>query len=217
MLSIHPAQAGPRIRVIVDTDAKNEADDQYAIVHAALTPMFDLRGVIAAHYGTLRHPESMRQSRLEVDKLYGLLGLTPNYPIVDGAERAIPDETTPSRSQGAELIVREALRDDTDTPLFVAFFGPLTEMASALLTAPEIAERDVTVVWIGGGPYPDGGQEYNLSNDIAAANVVFDSSVRLWQVPSSTYKLMAVSYAELMVKVAPHGDLGAYLVDQLVE
>ena len=32
-------------RVVVNTDAKNEADDQYAIVHAVLT------GIIPTHFG----------------------------------------------------------------------------------------------------------------------------------------------------------------------
>ena len=36
-------------RVIINTDAKNEADDQYAIVQALLTPSFDLHGIIPAH------------------------------------------------------------------------------------------------------------------------------------------------------------------------
>ena len=40
------------VRVIVNTDAKNEADDQYAIVHALLTPTFDLHGIMPAHFGT---------------------------------------------------------------------------------------------------------------------------------------------------------------------
>lgn len=35
-----------QVRVLVNTDAKNEADDQFAIVHALLTPSFDLRGII---------------------------------------------------------------------------------------------------------------------------------------------------------------------------
>jgi hypothetical protein len=30
-------------RIIINTDAKNEADDQFAIVHALLTPSFDVR------------------------------------------------------------------------------------------------------------------------------------------------------------------------------
>ncbi len=33
-------------RVIINTDAKNEADDQFAIVHALLTPSFELHGFI---------------------------------------------------------------------------------------------------------------------------------------------------------------------------
>ncbi len=36
--------ADTKQRVIINTDAKNEADDQYAIVHAVLTPSFDLHG-----------------------------------------------------------------------------------------------------------------------------------------------------------------------------
>lgn len=35
-----------RALVIVNTDAKNEADDQYAIVHVLLTPSFEIHGVI---------------------------------------------------------------------------------------------------------------------------------------------------------------------------
>ena len=41
-------------RVIINTDAKNEADDQFAIVHALLSPTLDIRGLIAAHFGTSR-------------------------------------------------------------------------------------------------------------------------------------------------------------------
>ena len=43
-----------RRRVIIDTDAKNEADDQFAIVHALLSPSLEFGGLIAAHFGTSR-------------------------------------------------------------------------------------------------------------------------------------------------------------------
>jgi hypothetical protein len=82
---------------------------------------------------------------------------------------------------------------------------------------PAIATRNVRVIWIGGGEWPLGGNEFNLSNDIHAANVVFRSNVEVWQIPSTVYRLMAVSYAELYERVYPHGELGRYLVDQLVE
>ena len=53
---------GKRVRLIVNTDAKNEGDDQYAIVHALLSPKFDNRGVIAAHFGNEKSSHSMEDS-----------------------------------------------------------------------------------------------------------------------------------------------------------
>ena len=63
-------------RVIINTDAKNEADDQFAIVHALLSPTLDVRGLIAAHFGTRRSQRSMAESREEIDLLLQLLDLT---------------------------------------------------------------------------------------------------------------------------------------------
>ena len=133
-----------------------------------------------------------------------------------GAAKMLPDEKTPVASDGSALIIEEALKDDV-RPLHVAFLGPLTDMASALLENPSIAERNVIVVWIGGADWPVGGWEYNLWNDVAAANIVFRSKVELWQIPSTIYKRMVVSYAELVHKVYDKGPLGKYLVEQLVE
>jgi purine nucleosidase len=206
-------------RVIVNTDAKNEADDQFAIVHALLTPMFDLRGIIPAHFGTERSQRSMEESREEVDLLLRLMGLEGTVRIADGAPHALPDESTPVDSAGARLIIEEAHKDEGT--LFVAFLGPLTDMASALLIDPTIAERDVVVVWIGGPPYggtlPAYDREFNLRNDVHSANVVLGSGVEVWQVPMSTYVMMGVGYAELLEKVAPCGELGEYLVRQVME
>ena len=203
-------------RVIVNTDAKNEADDQYAIVHAVLTPSFDLHGIIPAHYGTRKTATSMQASRDETVKLLRLMDLEGDVRVEDGAPGALAGESTPLDSPGAQLIIAEAMRDDP-RPLYIAFYGPLTDMASALLIEPRVAERNVRVIWIGGGPWPSGGVEYNLSNDIHAANVVMKSQVEVWQVPRNTYRTMGVGYAELIEKVYPQGEIGKYLVEQLLE
>ncbi len=205
-----------KVRVILNTDAKNEADDQYAIVHAILTPLFELHGIIPAHFGDRRGPGSLQASQEEVLKLVDLMNLNGRIPIHAGAPGMLPDENTPTPSAGSAFIIEEALKDDP-RPLHIAFLGPLTDMASALLEKPAIAERNVRVVWIGGQDWPVGGWEYNLSNDVAAANVVFRSKIELWQIPSTIYKRMAVSYAELGEKVYDKGPLGKYLVEQLVE
>lgn len=207
--------ANKKARVIVNTDAKNEADDQYAIVHALLTPSFEIRGIIPAHFGTRKVADSMAASRSEVDLLIDLMGMNGKFRVENGAPQALPDERTGSSSPGANLIIEEAMKEDP-RPLHVAFYGPLTDMATAFLLEPQIAERDVRVIWIGGGPWPNGGPEYNLSNDIHAANVIFRSSLPIWQIPSPVYRRMAVSYAELERRVGQCGKVGRYLVDQLI-
>lgn len=210
-----------RRRLIVDTDAKNEADDQYAIVHALLSPTLDVRGLVAAHFGTERTTRSRAESRAEIDHLLQLMGLHGSRVVADGADAAIPDETTPAPSAGAQLIIEESRLASPGDPLFVAFLGPLTDMASAILLDPAIVERDVVVIWIGGSgygvdpSYP--GIEFNLRNDIAAANVVFDSGITLWQVPSNVYSMCSVGYAELDEKIGGTSPLADYLIAQLVE
>jgi len=208
-----------KIRLIINSDAKNEADDQYAIVHALLTPRFSIRGIIGAqfeHTAKLSGRQNTMQASVEeIGKILALMDMQGEVPVLRGAAEGLKDEQTPQTSEGAELIIREAMSDEP-SPLYAVFMGPLTDMASALLMRPEIANR-LTVIWIGGEAYPDGGWEYNLFNDIHAANVVFASQVQLWQVPRNVYSTMRVSIAELIHKVRPYGAIGRYLVDQLIE
>lgn len=210
--------ATPR-RIIVNTDAKNEADDQFAIVHALLSPTLDVRGIVPAHFGTRRTNESLRESREEVDLLLRLMGREGQYVIADGAPHKLPDEHTAVPSDGSRLIIEESKKDEGT--LYVTFLGPLTDMASAILEDPEIQDRDIVVVWIGGPPHGDvitpEGIEFNLSNDIASANVVMNSRITVWQIPSTVYAMVSVSHLELEHRVAPLGELGAYLTKQVIE
>ncbi|MEO3868642.1 hypothetical protein ABGB18_07420 [Nonomuraea sp. B12E4] len=69
--------------MIVDTDAKNEADDQFAIVHALLSPSLDIRGLVPAHFGNRRTRQSLEESRAEIDLLLRLLKLDDLEPLAD--------------------------------------------------------------------------------------------------------------------------------------
>jgi purine nucleosidase len=204
-----------KLRLIINTDAKNEADDQYAIVHGLLTPKFIIKSVIAAHFGTRRTQHSMEESYTEIKRVLSLMDMEDKVHVSRGAVHALKDEKTAVISEGAQLIVDEAMKEDP-LPLFVIFLGPLTDMASAYLLEPKIAER-LTVIWIGGGVWPEGCMEFNLSNDIHAANVVFKSNIPLWQVPMDVYSMMRIGLAELQLKVRPYGRIGRYLFEQLVE
>ncbi|QHC65474.1 nucleoside hydrolase [Rathayibacter sp. VKM Ac-2759] len=199
-------------RLIVSTDAANEADDQFAIVQALLTTTLDIRGLVSAHFGG---PGSRDASRREIDRTVGLSGVPA--PVLDGSADPLPDERTAAPSDGSRLIVDEALRDAGR--LWIAVLGPLTDVASALLEEPSIASRDVVVVWVGGPPYdeiPSYHPEFNLINDVAAANVVMASGVALWQIPMPVYSMVGIGHAELRTRLGGTSPLADYLVDQLI-
>lgn len=207
-----------KVRVIIHTDAKNEADDQYAIVHHLMTDKIVVKGLVGGHFNggfnTYGEGETAKASVAEINKLLDLMDLTGEYPVLLGSGFPMVDEQTPTDTEGARFIIDEAMKDDPK-PLFIACQGALTDVASAILLQPEICSR-MTIIWIGGGNYPEGGFEFNLKQDIAAANVVFKSSVPIWQVPMGVYKQMSVSLAELQQQVRPHGRIGKYLFEQMV-
>ena len=68
-----------KVRVIVHTDCKNEADDQYAVAHHLMTPRFDVKGLVAGHFWKI--PSSTvslalhRQATMRSSKSWSLWGL----------------------------------------------------------------------------------------------------------------------------------------------
>lgn len=208
-----------KVRMIVYTDCKNEADDQYALVHHLLTPKFIVKGIIGAHFNYKPQEwgegNTAKASCNEIEKVLKLMGLKGQYPVLEGAPRSMKDEKTPVESPAAKFIVEEAMRDD-DRPLYIACQGSVTDLASAILMEPKICSR-MTAVWVGGGMYPEGGPEFNMMNDICAVNVIFASSMNVWQIPLNVCKQTSVSLAELEYRVSSYGEVGKYLYDQMVD
>ena len=62
-----PVPAEKQCRVIVDTDAANEGDDQFAVIQAMLSPKFENVGFIAAHFG---REGSMEASFQELQRVF---------------------------------------------------------------------------------------------------------------------------------------------------
>ena len=108
-----------KIRVILDTDLKNEVDDQFAMVHAILTQSFDLKGVIPTHFGEEKSATSQQDSYREGMLILEKMGMTGKIRLENGAPKAMPDEKTPMDSPGAGLIIEEALKEDK-RPLYTA-------------------------------------------------------------------------------------------------
>lgn len=200
-----------QLRVICDTDAYNEADDQFCIAHMLMTPRFDVKALIAEQFGTVKYPDTEEESYKEIQNIVHLMGMDGEVNILHGAKKRLEDIDASADSEGARFIVEEALKDDP-RPLFVCCTGALTNLACAYLKNPEIAEK-ITVIWVGGEAYPKGGFEYNLHNDVKAASIILGSELEVWQVPKPVYITMKVSFFELLNHVYPHGALGRYLVE----
>jgi purine nucleosidase len=218
--------AGPRMRVVMDNDYSGDPDGLYQLVHHLLSPSVDIRAII----GSALLPDdpfdpggaAATGAHRRVVEVLELMGLQDRVRALEGSNPPLADRRTPQPSPGAEALVEEAMRTDTDLPLYAVFGASLTQLASAYLMEPRIQDR-LTAVWIGGPEYPGvpappaaDPVEYNLRIDVTAAQVVFnDSAIPLWQVPRSTYRQTLVSMAELEQQVRPMGRLGAHLVDAM--
>lgn len=112
-----------KIRYIIHTDCKNEADDQYTVVHGLMMEKFDVCGIIAGHFDKAnynRFPEhtTANASYEEIRKLLQLMKLEEKYPVYLGSNVALEDEKTPIVTEGARFIVEEAMKDDP-RPLYI--------------------------------------------------------------------------------------------------
>ncbi|MCR5674612.1 MAG: nucleoside hydrolase [Lachnospiraceae bacterium] len=202
-----------KIRVIIDTDAACEADDPFAIVHALLSPRLIVRGIAATHF---HEAGSVQRSYDEI--LTILRAMKREVPVFMGEEGPLADDADPAQvSPAADFLIEEAMREDPH-PLFVLCQGAITNVAAAMRKRPEIRER-VTVVWIGthgAGDIRAPFREFNAGNDVASANAVLKSGVKLWLVPSSVYTTITIGLAEIEERIAPCGEIGRHLFDNMV-
>jgi purine nucleosidase len=208
-------RVGVQCRVVVDNDWAGDPDGLVALAHhllsptnrvtvvtsSFLNPVFGAGGATAAG-GAALAPESVAPlSR-------------PWRPAVHAGSEAATG-TADTWSAASEAIVAEARRDD-DLPLFLVCAGPLTNVAAALESAPDIAAR-LTLVWVGGSL--DGeAAEYNRDTDPHAAGRVLErSDLAVRQFPLETYRRCAYSVAELEHDLAASGRLGAWLWTRFLE
>lgn len=199
-----------RIRVILDTDTACEADDPFAIAHAVLSPKLIVKGIVAEHFA---QAGSMKRSYDSAHRLMNAMHRTEN--LLHGEEYPLDRERPVS--EGVAFMIDEALREDKH-PLFILCLGALSNIARALVIEPGIAKK-ITIVTIGGHGYDIAAapfREFNFGNDPEAANTVMRSNAEVWQIPSSVYGSICVGLTELQQKVAPCGEAGKYLFEQMV-
>lgn len=210
------------VDLVIDTDAFNEVDDQFAIAYAIhAREKLRVQALYAAPFFNERSTgpaDGMEKSYAEIRKLLALAGQEGQYPVFRGSDAYLSDEHTPVCSEAAADLVRRARQYPPERPLYVVAIGAITNVASALLTAPEIAEHMV-VVWLGGHAlsWPDN-REFNCRQDVAAARVVMDSGAPLVILPCmGVVSAFTTTGPELEAWLRGRGALCDYLVDHTVK
>ena len=172
------------VDIVLDTDAYNEIDDQYAISYALKSRKIQVRALYAAPFfneRSLSPANGMERSYEEIERLLKLSGKTAG--VFRGSNSYLTDENTPIFSDAANDLVIRAMQYSTENPLYIVAIGAITNVASALLINQEIADR-IVVVWLGGHAleWPHNA-EFNCMQDIAAARVVFNSGAPIVMLP----------------------------------
>lgn len=258
-----------RPRVVIDTDAANEIDDQFALAWALLSPeRLDVLAVYAAPFSFEHRRQEMRRAlaareapeqasafdlallqqhgaRLdrfakqgrtldaighwpvfctpgegmlrsydEIERVFELLRLPHAGRVFRGSAGYLADERTPLMSDAVAHLIATARATPADAePLYVVAIGCVTNIASALLAAPDIAER-IVVVWTSGYPSraPHINFSLNLEQDMAASRVLLASGVPLVYLPGfHVGAQLRLSLPEMALHVQPRGAIGADL------
>jgi purine nucleosidase len=190
-----------RRQIIIDTDPG--IDDMVAILLALAAPEeLEVLGIIAVA-GNLPLAQTERNAR-RVCELAG----RPDVPVYAGCVQPIlwplataehihgetsrdrlllPEPTMPLRAQHGVDFLIETLRGAEADAVTVCALGPLTNIAMALVKAPEVAGRIRELVVMGGACFELGNvtpaAEFNIHVDPHAAAIVVDSGIPITMIP----------------------------------
>ncbi len=205
-----------KVRMVLDTDTYNEIDDQFAVIHALLSPeKLSVEGLYAAPFYNRRATspgDGMEKSYEEILRLLDRLDVPADNLAYRGSSGFLADYEHPYSSDAVNDLIERAM--ESDDPLYVVAIGALTNIASAILIEPKIIER-IVVVWLGGTAlhWPHT-VEFNLVGDVLASRLVLDCGVPLVLIPCAgvtTHLRTTVSEIELYVQ--GRGAIGDYLAE----
>ncbi len=172
---------GERPDIFIDTDAKNEVDDQNMIAYCLFSDL-PIVGVSASHWKDRKGTEEESYDELvKVVDLCRRSGSPKDPPIYHGADRALskPEsgntwDTVPIETPASRAMMKRIEHASKDDPIWLAATGPATNMASAVLLAAkkgmtqEQLRQRVKLFWIGG----EGTDEFNWSGDVWAGVIL---------------------------------------------
>ncbi len=157
--------------------------------------------------------EGMEESYEEILRVYDRVGADSDGVVFRGASRYMAAATDPVDSPAVQRLIELALVP-SDRPLYVAAIGCVTNVASALVLAPEIRDR-IVVLWTSGYPTwspRSNADSLNLVQDTAASRILFTSGVPLVYLPGYYIGAqLTLSLPDVETWVRGKGAIGDYL------
>ncbi|MBF9050076.1 nucleoside hydrolase [Roseobacter sp. HKCCD9010] len=134
---------------------------------------------------------------------------------LDGPQ--LPDPTMPLQDKHGVDFIIDTLRQEPAGTVTLCPLGPLTNIATAFLRAPDIVEKVAEIVLMGGAYFEVGNitpaAEFNIYVDPQAADIVFKSGIRITVMPLDlTHK--ALTTAE---RVATFRAMGTHVGKMVAE
>ena len=206
-----------KIDVVIDTAIAvgyyMECDEQFAIGYMLNEEKFNIK----AFYLDLTQNDHWYSCRYNAVK--DLLIATDNEDkcslIKKGGNRRL-DISNPEKSESVLDLIERAKKYSKENPLYVFAIGTMTNIGTALLLDPSIAEN-IVFMWVGGHSFDHyDTDEYNLKSDFAAAKIVLESDVPLILVPCmGVSSKLVVSTDECVEALDGKNALGDYIIDYL--
>ncbi|SFI23188.1 nucleoside hydrolase [Jannaschia pohangensis] len=169
------ALASPEVRVLGITTVAGNVPLGLTTRNARVVCELAGRPDVAVHAGCDR---PMARDLVTAEHVHGNTGL-------DGAD--LPDPTMPVADGHAVDFIIDTLRAEPERSVILCPLGPLTNIATAISRAPDIAGRIQRIVLMGGAYFQVGNitptAEFNIYVDPEAAKVVFASGVPLTVLP----------------------------------
>lgn len=209
-----------KIDVIIDTDTYNEIDDQFAVSYLLKSSdKLNTKAIYAAPFlnaNSISPADGMGKSYNEILKLLDLA--EEKVDVFKGSDSFLKNETTPVVSAAAKDLAERVKNYSPSNPLYIVAIGAITNIASAILLNPEVAENTV-VVWLGGHAlhYHDT-KEFNMYQDVAAARVIAQSGVPYVMLPCcGVVSSFTISEPELTAWFIGQNKLADYLARNTIE
>src|SRR5262249_51524215 len=133
--------------------------------------------VVTTHAPGLPAPAaeaSARSARAVLDRL----PLRERPPVLAGSSHPLSAPGRPEPNPGVDFLMARAREHSASDRLVVLIIGAPTDVASALLIDPTLADR-VEIVAMAFDSWPRGGDPFNVRNDVRAWQVVLASRAPL--------------------------------------